>query len=157
MIAVRRATKGDAPAIGDLMAELLRHYQLPAAGPDEMAAIIESRVATGCSLLAFDGSNLVGFAFYALLFPGEGLSPQLYVKDIYTRSSERRRGIARSLFQALAKEARARGCTRIDWTTERDNRQAQAVYRALGASLIEDKLYYRLDQQGIERLCELPA
>ena len=156
MIAIRAAAKGDVPALGDLMAELLRHYQLPVAGPGEMSAIIERQIAQGRSLLAFDGGNLVGFAFYALLFPGEGLSPQIYVKDIYTKASERGRGVARALFQALAKEARAQGCTRIDWTTERDNRQAQAVYQALGASLVEDKLYFRLDEQGIARLCDMP-
>jgi GNAT superfamily N-acetyltransferase len=114
MIDVRAATKADTPAVGNLMAELLRHYQLPLTGPSEMAAIIERQITEGRSLLAFDNGNLIGFAFYAMLFPGEGLSPQLYVKDVYTKSSERGRGVGRSLFQALAKEARARGCTRID-------------------------------------------
>jgi RimJ/RimL family protein N-acetyltransferase len=41
---------------------------------------------------------------------------------------------------------------RIDWTTERDNPQAQAVYEALGATILEEKIYYRLDAEAINRL-----
>jgi ribosomal protein S18 acetylase RimI-like enzyme len=56
--------------------------------------------------------------------------------------------------RALAGIARSRGCVRIDWTTERDNLQAQAAYKALGAAILDEKIYYRLDAEAIACLAE---
>lgn len=151
-IRVCPCTSADHPVFAELMAEVLRHYDMPVPDEQEVARGVAQQLANVQCLLAFDGESLVGFASYALLFPGEGLAPQFYMKDLYTRAAARGRGVARALLGALALEARARGCVRIDWTTERDNPQAQAVYRALGAVVLPEKIYYRLDTQAIERL-----
>jgi RimJ/RimL family protein N-acetyltransferase len=45
--------------------------------------------------------------------------------------------------QGLSGIAADRGCSRIEWTTDRDNPGAQAFYVALGAEPAASKLFYR--------------
>ncbi len=113
---------------------------------------VEGNVTPTNCLIAEHESNVVGFASYALLFPGEGLAPQLYMKDLYTSAAHRSRGVARALIEGLAREAKKTGCVRIDWTTEADNVAAQSAYKTLGAKILAEKLYFRLDANDIERL-----
>jgi len=154
MIEVRPATTPDIPALGRLMAELLAHYDMT--GPDEadVAKALAAQMPKVEFLLAFEGDDLLGFASFSPLFPGLGLDPQLYMKDLYVAAAARGRGVARALMRALAQTARARGCVRIDWTTDRDNLQAQAAYKALGATHLEERVYYRLDEEAIARLAD---
>ncbi|MEV7157099.1 GNAT family N-acetyltransferase [Streptomyces misionensis] len=44
----------------------------------------------------------------------------------------------------LEETARAEGCTRMEWTTDRDNPEAQKFYQALGATPGENEIFYRL-------------
>jgi ribosomal protein S18 acetylase RimI-like enzyme len=134
------------------MAEALEHYEMPVPDQSVIARSLAAQLPAVEFLLAFEGEYLRGFASFALLFPGLGLDPQLYMKDLYTAAAARGRGVARALMRELARTARKRGCVRIDWTTERDNPQAQAVYEALGATILEEKIYYRLDAEAINRL-----
>jgi ribosomal protein S18 acetylase RimI-like enzyme len=154
MIEVRPATPPDIPALGRLMAELLVHYGM--AGPDEaeVAEALAAQLPTVEFLLAFEGEDLLGFASFSPLFPGLGLDPQLYMKDLYVAATARGRGVARALMGALARIARARGCVRIDWTTDCDNLPARAAYEALGAALLDERVYYRLDAEAIARLAD---
>jgi ribosomal protein S18 acetylase RimI-like enzyme len=154
MIQVRLCTPADNSTFAALMAEVLQHYGMQVPGEQEVRLRVSEELAKVQCLLAFEGDSLVGFASYAFLFPGDGLAPQLYMKDLYTKAAARGRGVARALIRALAREAKASGCVRIDWTAERDNLQAQAAYQALGAAILEEKIYYRLDAQAIARLCE---
>jgi hypothetical protein len=41
------------------------------------------------------------------------------------------------------------GCTRFDWTAETTNPKAAEFYSSLGASLLEEKQYFRLDHQNL--------
>jgi ribosomal protein S18 acetylase RimI-like enzyme len=154
MIDVRPATPQDIPALGRLMAELLGHYDMPVLDEAVIARSLAAQLPAVEFLLAFEGDDLWGFASFALLFPGLGLDPQFYMKDLYTAEAARGRGVARALMRELARTARDRGCVRIDWTTERDNPQAQAVYKALGAAVLDEKIYYRLDKEAIARLAD---
>jgi ribosomal protein S18 acetylase RimI-like enzyme len=154
MFEVRFATSEDVPPLGRLMAEALAYYGMPI--PDDVA--IERALAEQLPkveiLLAVGEDGLLGFASFSTLFPGLGLEPQIYMKDLYIAAPARRRGVARVLMRTLARIARARGCVRIDWTTERDNLQAQAAYKALGAAILDEKIYYRLDAKAIACLAE---
>ncbi|MGH6880965.1 N-acetyltransferase family protein [Hypericibacter sp.] len=154
MIEVRPATPQDIPALGRLMAELLAHYGM--AGPDaaNIAKALAAQLPKVEFLLAFEGDDLEGFASFSLLFPGLGLDPQFYMKDLYTAVAARGRGVARALMRALARRARDRGCVRIDWTTDRDNLPARAAYKALGAAVLDERVYYRLDADAITRLAD---
>ncbi len=45
----------------------------------------------------------------------------------------------------LVEIARKLGCSRVEWTTDRDNGGAQAFYEALGFSVNAGKLFYRVE------------
>jgi ribosomal protein S18 acetylase RimI-like enzyme len=154
MIDVRPATSQDIPALGRLIAEALDHYDMPVPDDAPIARSLAARLPEVGMLLAFEGDDLLGFASFSLLFPGLGLDQQFYMKDLYTAAAARGRGVARALMRELARTARKRGCVRIDWTAERDNLQAQAAYKALGAAVLDEKIYYRLDEEAIARLAD---
>lgn len=154
MIDVRDATPQDIPALGRLIAEALDHYDMAVTDNAQIARSLAAQLPAVEFLLAFEGDELRGFASFAVLFPGLGLDPQFYMKDLYTAAAARGRGVARALMRELARRAKERGCVRIDWTTDRDNLQAQAAYKALGAARLDERIYYRLDAEAIARLAD---
>jgi ribosomal protein S18 acetylase RimI-like enzyme len=154
MTNVRLATAQDIPRLGRLMAEALAHYDMPVPADAEITRALAEQLPKVEILLVFENDDLRGFASFSILFPGLGLEPQLYMKDLYTAAAARRQGVARILMRELARIAQARGCVRIDWTTERDNLQAQAVYEALGTAILDEKIYYRLDEEAIAGLAK---
>ena len=54
------------------------------------------------------------------------------VEDLFVDESAREQGVAKALFGRLAKEAKARGCARIDWAVLDWNTEAMAFYEKLG-------------------------
>jgi hypothetical protein len=42
--------------------------------------------------------------------------------------------------------ARQRDCSRVEWTTDRDNLGAQAFYKTFGVEPKDGKILYRLEQ-----------
>jgi ribosomal protein S18 acetylase RimI-like enzyme len=106
-------------------------------------------------LVAFDPSGApTGFASFAQIFPGLGTAPQVYMKELYVAKAGRGAGVGEALMRALARLARARGCTRIDWTTQQDNTGARAFYERIGARVVEEKVYFRLDGAKLTELAE---
>ncbi len=96
------------------------------------------------SLLAFDGEAAVGFAAYSFLWPAEGLTRSLYLKELFVSQAQQRRGIGRALMESLFEVARKHDCSRVEWTTDSDNPAAQAFYKTFGVEPTVSKLFYRL-------------
>lgn len=81
--------------------------------------------------LAFDGAQAVAFASgTVLLHPDK--PPGLFVNEVGTRESHRRRGFGAAVLRALIARARARGCKGVWLGAEPDNAPALALYRRLG-------------------------
>lgn len=71
--------------------------------------------------------RLVGIAHY--LFHVTFWSADCcYLQDLFVDSSVRGRGVARALIEKVASETRARGASRLYWTTKEDNAVARALY-----------------------------
>ena len=51
------------------------------------------------------------------------------------------------LFDIAAKN----DCSRVEWTTDNDNREAQLFYVALGVPVEESKLFYRIERDELTR------
>ena len=149
---IRGATASDRPRLARLLDEMERHYGLAAPPVADIERDL-ARLPAGTELFAaVEGEDLVGFACFSVTYPAAGLARFLYVKEIYVTASARRRGIGRLLMRALAKTAVTRGCRRMDWTTARSNKVAQALYAELGAELLDWKLCYRLEGEALEAL-----
>lgn len=100
---------------------------------------------TAYALLVWDSDQLVGFAGYSFLWPAVGLTRSLYLKELYVIQAARRRGVGKLLMRSLYEIAIKHDCSRVEWTTDRDNPDAQGFYAELGVLVNESKLFYRLE------------
>jgi GNAT superfamily N-acetyltransferase len=71
---------------------------------------------------------LVGIVHY--LFHAHAWTTQevCYLQDLFVDGAIRRSGCGRRLIEAVAGEARQRGCWRLYWTTKEDNAVARSLY-----------------------------
>lgn len=84
-------------------------------------------------LIAYADGAPAGFVSgIEMLHPDKGTEMCLY--ELSVDESYRRRGIGRALTEALAAEARERGCYDMWVGVERDNEAALATYRSAGAA-----------------------
>lgn len=105
--------------------------------PDEVKGELVpalARYPSATSLLAYSGDAAIG-----LLNAFETLStfrarPLLNIHDVIVTESQRGRGIARLLFQAIEQHAVARGCCKLTLEVLEGNCSAQKLYRDLGFS-----------------------
>lgn len=93
---------------------------------------------------------LVGFATFSLLFPAPHCSGQAFMKELFISETARGKGVGRALIQFIATFALEHGCSRLDWTAEKSNPKAGDFYLSLGASLIEEKQYFRLENNDLK-------
>lgn len=52
------------------------------------------------------------------------------------------------LMQAVFDVASKHGCSRVEWTTDRDNSGAQGFYATLGLPTQPSKVFYRVEDTG---------
>jgi ribosomal protein S18 acetylase RimI-like enzyme len=140
--AVRRATIADVPALAPLFDAYRQFYQ-QAAAPAQAQAYLQARLARGESVvllaeLAYVQPHVqrtappLGFCQLYPTFCSVALAPIYWLHDLYVVPSARRGGIARALMQAAERHAVATGAVRLDLSTARTNRAAQALYESLG-------------------------
>ena len=80
------------------------------------------------------------------LFRYRNNTQSLYLKELYVAASHRRRGIGRLLMDRLRQIASTSGCSRIEWTTDDDNPNAQRkrFYERLGFLPHAGKTHFRM-------------
>ena len=153
MIKVTPVGPGDVLTLAGLLEEMDRIYGAVAADPlDERVRQINDALfsvpAAAHALLAWDGTQPAGMAAYSFLWPAVGLTRSLYLKELYVGEGYRRRGVGRVLMQALFEAAGKHGCSRVEWTTDSDNGNAQAFYEMLGLPTHPSKVFYRVEDPG---------
>ena len=79
------------------------------------------------ALGARTGDELVGIAHY-LFHVRVSFADACYLQDLYVRKERRGAGVGRALIDAVAAQARSRGCTRVYWHTRESNRPARRLY-----------------------------
>jgi GNAT superfamily N-acetyltransferase len=137
-------------ALAVLLEEMDRHYGATEFEPfaERVAQIREAlfgQVPAACALLAWHQADLVGMASYSLLWPAAGVTRSLYLKELYVAAGWQRQGIGRLLMDSLLTVAAKHGCSRVEWTTDRDSEGAQRFYAKLGVPINEGKLFYRVE------------
>ena len=155
MIDARLTGPDDRRHLVALLTAMDVHYQprLPPHAParvEAMLDLIERDRAFGTRFaLAFDGSDAVGIACFALLHPGHQLGGLLFLKDLFVRAERRNGGAGSALMGFLARHAAETGCKRIDLTTETE--AALRLYTRLGAK-VEPKTFLRFEGDALARL-----
>lgn len=156
-LVVRAAVAADTETLAALCRDLNRALDEPA---NRATAAVLQRHGFGetpafeAFIAELDGA-VAGYALYHDSFESSFAERGLYLADLYVAESARRRGVARALMAAVAREARSRGGSFLWWVSKPWNREAQALYRALGASE-EPVLAHALTGEQFEVLAGRP-
>jgi GNAT superfamily N-acetyltransferase len=76
----------------------------------------------------------------------------VYLEDLYVRPECRGAGLGRALLAALATEAVAQDCARVEWAVLDWNTRAIEFYRAIGAVPMDEWTVYRLTGDALTSL-----
>jgi GNAT superfamily N-acetyltransferase len=155
VMTVAPAAPRDVVAVAALLAEMDRFYGATDIAPldhriRQINHALFSTTAAAHAVLAWDGAQLVGFASYSFHWPAADLTRSLFLKDLYVTEEHRRKGVGRSLMQRLFEVAVEHECSRVEWTADNTNIDAQRFYEKLGFFRFPWKNFYRLDDPGAE-------
>lgn len=138
----------DVTSTAALFQEMQAHYRVACPPLPEIVARL-SRLPEGVGVLVAADPAVVGFAALSAIFPGPGLSPGLFLKELFVSASARGRGVGTALMRAAAHVAVARGYARLDWTADRTDARLLRFYAALGAAEQSEKVFYRLSGRAL--------
>ncbi|ANP55666.1 ribosomal protein S18 acetylase RimI-like enzyme [Streptomyces griseochromogenes] len=153
-VTIRPAEKRDIPAVAQLIEEIERFYGANDADIQPLEerrsqveeALFGAPPLASALLVADETGDIVGLAAYSFLWPAAGSSHSLFLKELYVRDALRRQGIGVRLMDELrALAATRRGCSRVEWMTDRDNPGARAFYKSLGFAESNGKIVYQVD------------
>lgn len=154
-VAVRRALPGDVPEILRMIRALAEYERMPhavEATEQSLRAILFSADPKVFAHIAEIAGRPVGLALWFLNFSTWTGRHGIYLEDLFVDPAARRRGVAKALFVALAREAKVRGCARIDWAVLDWNEPAMDFYRAIGGRRGEGWQPWRIEGEALERL-----
>jgi ribosomal protein S18 acetylase RimI-like enzyme len=150
-VTIRPTEKRDVLAVAELIEEIERFYGATEVQPlEERTAQVEEALfgspPLASTLLVEDETGaVVGMAAYTFLWPSAGSTHSLYLKELYVRDTLRRQGVGAQLMAELRAVAAARpGCSRFEWTSDRDNPIARGFYKSLGFEERDGKIFYRI-------------
>ena len=153
----RPAEPRDLPAILRLIRALAAYEREPDAVKATEATLSDTLFAPGAQVFAHVAEaegRVVGAAIWFLNYSTWTGRPGLYLEDLFVDEQARGLGIGRALFRALAREALARKCARVDWAVLDWNEPAMAFYRAVGGRPQSGWQPWRLDGAALEAMAE---
>lgn len=128
---IRKATKGDAPAILGLVKELATYEK----EPDAVEVTLAEMEADGfgpnaiySAYVAEIAGNIVGMALYYVKY-STWKGKAIYLDDIIVTEKHRRSGIGAKLFEEVVKTAKQMGVRKIDWQVLHWNEPAINFYK----------------------------
>lgn len=142
------------PRLAALMQEMQTHYGVYCPPHEEIIAGLARRPPAAEILLCEDEEAVLGFAAFSAIYPGPGLKPGIFLKELYVSNAQRERGIGKTLMRALARIASSRGLSRIDWTADSSDLRLVAFYERLGGAPKPEKLFFRLEDEALEALAD---
>lgn len=154
-VSVRRAIAGDVPEILRMIRALAAFEHQPEAVKATERSLTDIMFGPDPKVFAHiaevDG-RAAGLALWFLNFSTWTGRHGLYLEDLFVDPEMRRAGVARALFRALAEEAKARGCARIDWAVLDWNEDAKRFYRGIGGYHSTGWEPWRVDGEALAAL-----
>ena len=156
---IRLLQKDDAalPRLALLMEEMQAHYDVPCPTRAEIIAGLQARPQGGEILVAEQEGHVVALCAFSAIYPGPGLKPGIFLKELYVGRLYRSLGLGRAMMRELAAFAARQGLSRIDWTADAEDRRLLVFYDEIGGVAKPDKLFYRLDGEALARLAGEPV
>jgi GNAT superfamily N-acetyltransferase len=154
-IRIDEATAADIPLILSFIQQLASYERLSdrvvATESNLRESLFGERPAAEAVIARCDGAP-AGIAVFFQTFSTFLGRPGIYLEDLFVQDDMRGRGVGLALLAHVAQVARARGCTRVDWSVLNWNDLAIRFYRRLGAIPLSDWTLYRLSGEALERL-----
>jgi len=146
-INIRKAKRSDFKDILRLITELAEFEKL--IPPDRSANKRLSKDAFSKNpsfkiLLAENGKEIIGYAFYFFTYSSFMARKTLYLEDIFISEKYRNRGIGKMFFEKLINIAKKFECARMEWVVLDWNINAIKFYDKLGASELKEWKTYRM-------------
>lgn len=154
-VTLRNATPEDVPLVLRFIRELAEYERmLPevVATEDGLRDALFGSRRGGEVVLAFRGTEPVGFAVFFHNFSTFLGRSGLYLEDLYVRPEERGAGVGRRLLAHLAHLAVERGCRRLEWAVLDWNSPAIGFYTRLGARAMDEWTVFRLSGDALDHL-----
>jgi ribosomal protein S18 acetylase RimI-like enzyme len=143
---IRKAKKSDAKEILKLIIELAKFEKLTPPGKAEQRRLISDAFSKNPPfkiILAFDGKEAIGYAFYFFTYSTFLAKPTLYLEDIYISDKCRGYGVGKKLMNELISIAKKKKCGRLEWIVLDWNKNAIDFYDRLGAKGMNEWKFYR--------------
>jgi GNAT superfamily N-acetyltransferase len=103
-------------------------------------------------VLAESAGTPIGFALFFHNFSTFLGRPGIYIEDLYVEPAWRGKGVGRELLRFIARQAKARGCGRLEWSVLDWNASAIAFYRKLGGRMLDDWRIFRVAGEALDEL-----
>lgn len=152
---LRPATPADVEAIFQLILALADYeklnHQVTGSGEQLRSHLFGARPYAN-ALVAEVEQKIVGFALYFYNYSTFLTKPGIYLEDLFVLPAYRRLGIGTALLKALAQQAIAEGCGRLEWSVLDWNAPAIAFYKRMGADVLPDWRICRVDGVSLKTL-----
>lgn len=156
-VTIRRAEAGDVAAMLALIVELAVYEREPDAVRATEASLRETLFGAAPQVFAHVAvleRAVVGVALWFQTYSTWTGRPSLYLEDLFVSPAARGTGTGKALFRALAAEAKARDCARIDWAVLEWNETAAGFYRSIGAAPSTGWQPWRIEGAALAALAE---
>ncbi|ORW07460.1 GNAT family N-acetyltransferase [Mycobacterium kyorinense] len=144
---IRRAAPTDAAAITAMIHQLADFEQAPdqctVTETQIRAALFDEPTTLRGHVAEVDGEVAATALWFLNFSTWDGVAG-IYLEDLYVRPEFRRRGLARALLSALARECLERGYSRLSWAVLNWNTAAIALYDSIGGRPQSQWTTYRL-------------
>lgn len=159
---IRRANKGDAPVILQLIKELAAYERAPdaveATEADLLATLFASDPRVFCDLIEVQDevqngeTRVAGMALWFLNYSTWQGKHGIYLEDLFVRPEFRGNGYGKALLKHLAQICTAEGYGRLQWWVLDWNQSAIDFYRSIGAEAMDEWTVFRVSGQALADL-----
>ena len=151
-ITIRPATAADIGTIARFIRALAAYEKLSDACRFDEASLAQHlfgpRPMAEVALGEIDGQAR-GFALFFHNFSTFEGRPGIYLEDLFVEPEARGGGLGKALLAHLAALTVARDCARLEWSVLDWNAPSIAIYKALGARMLDDWTIMRLDDAAL--------
>lgn len=150
---IRPAERRDCGPVFDLIRRLAQYerleHQLTGCPQDLERALFDHGSAE--ALVAEEEGQIVGYALFFSTFSTFLARPGVWLEDLFVLPEWRGRGLGKALLTEVVRIARHRGAGRVEWSVLDWNEPAIRFYESLGARLLPDWRFCRLEGASLER------
>jgi len=147
---VRDMELSDVLGLAQLFQEMQAHYKVACPTTEKITADLVE-LPTGVTILVAGDPVVVGFTAVSTIYPGPGLNPGLFLKELFVSATVRGGGVGTALMRAVTHLTVERGLSRVDWTADRSNERLLGFYGAVGAVEQSEKVFLRLSGEALTR------